>query len=512
MRETNNKHINSIRNAITLLLFTCVNGILSFLVTKVIILNYGSDFNGLITTANQIINMLLIVESGFTIASNVALFTPLANNDDYAVSQIISTTKHAFIWIGSLFYVAGLIVIIIYSFFINSNVSQLEIISIMLMALFPTGLNLLIATKYLALFQSKQKEYVINLIKIVCCIFGQILVYVVGSMSINRIAVRAFMMINPLLVVVLTTILGRKVFHMYNTKIKPNYSLIKGTRDLLAQKMMGMAYSTLPTLVISVQIGTDNTSVYGVYNMVTILIKSIANAAINAPRMSLGALIAEGNDDRIAEIFKQYELIVLIMIVPMFITYMVMILPFIKVYTSGITDINYTDHVMAIILGVTMVVECVHIPSGIYINMAGHFKAARNIQIISALVLMVTIIWGVVQANIYNIILSVLCAAIVLAFLEIGYVHTKCIKKKARIMLKLAVAIVLSTGAVFLESKLMPCIYSYFSLILWTFVIMVINIILTCTAYYIIDGPAVKKIIKSGWSAIVLFSHNSSPS
>lgn len=497
MEEMENKRVNSTKSAITSLMFTAVNGILSFFVTRIILINYGSDFNGLNSTANQIINMLLIIESGFTIASNVALFAPLAKQDDKTVSRIISTTKHAFFWIGGLFYGIGIIVIVLYSFFVHSDASRLEVISIMLMALFPTGLNLLIATKYVTLFQSKQQEYLINIIKISCCILGQILVLIIGSMNANRLVVRAFMMINPIMVIVLITIIGKKVFSRYSTRMKPDYSLIKGTRDLLAQRLLGMAYSTLPTLVISARLGTEHTSVYGVYNMVTVLIKSIANAAINAPRMSLGALIAEGNERKTAEIFKQYEVIVFILVTPMFMTYMVMILPFVRIYTNGITDINYVDQKMAILLGIILFMESIHIPSGIYINMAGHFKAARNIQLSSAIVLGVSMVYGAVQNNVYAIIISVLCAAFVLAVLEISYVHLKCLKRKVAILLKLAVSALLSIGVILVESALLPSMDNFFGLVGWGIGLCLINASLTIAAYYIIDASAVKKIMKS---------------
>lgn len=491
-----NKRINSAKSAITSLLFTGVNGILSFFVTRAILIHYGSDFNGLNSTANQIINILLIVESGFTIASNVALFSPLAKQDDKTVSQIVSTTKHAFFWIGILFYGIGLVVIVIYSFFIHSESSQLEVIFIMLMALFPTGLNLLISTKYLTLFQSKQQEYVINMIKIASCILGQILVLIIGSMEANRLVVRLFMMVNPIMVIVLVAFIGKKAFSRYSTRLQPDYSLIKGTRDLLAQRFLGMAYSTLPTLVISAQMGTVQTSVYGVYNMVVVLIKSIANAAINAPRMSLGALIAEGDKRKIADVFKQYELIVLMLITPMFMTYMVMILPFVRLYTKGVTDINYIDQKMAILLGVILITECVHIPSGIFINMAGCFKTARNIQILSAIVLIVSMVYGIIQSNVYSIIVSILCAAIVLAVLEICYVHIKCLKKQVGILLKLVVAVLLSIGMIWAESAFLPFIENYFSLFGWGSMLFVVNIIVTIFVFYIVDAPTVKKNIK----------------
>ena len=72
-----NRNKITMLNAISAMLLTLVNGVLGIVVTKLVIEYFGSDFNGLNSTANQIINVLLVIEGGFTLASNVVLFTPL---------------------------------------------------------------------------------------------------------------------------------------------------------------------------------------------------------------------------------------------------------------------------------------------------------------------------------------------------------------------------------------------------------------------------------------------------
>ena len=57
-------------NALSAIALTLVNGIFGIVVTRLVISRFGSDFNGLNSTANQIINVLLILEGGFTLASN----------------------------------------------------------------------------------------------------------------------------------------------------------------------------------------------------------------------------------------------------------------------------------------------------------------------------------------------------------------------------------------------------------------------------------------------------------
>ena len=48
-------------NALSAIALTLVNGIFGIVVTRLVISRFGSDFNGLNSTANQIINVLLIL-------------------------------------------------------------------------------------------------------------------------------------------------------------------------------------------------------------------------------------------------------------------------------------------------------------------------------------------------------------------------------------------------------------------------------------------------------------------
>ena len=45
-------------------------------------------FNGVVATANQFVNLLLIIEGGFTTAINVALFKPYVQNDTKKINAI----------------------------------------------------------------------------------------------------------------------------------------------------------------------------------------------------------------------------------------------------------------------------------------------------------------------------------------------------------------------------------------------------------------------------------------
>jgi len=108
-------------NALLALILTLVNGLLGIVVTRLVIGYFGSDFNGLNSTVNQIVNVLLILEGGFTLASNVALFEPVSKEDYITANGILSATKKKFNKIGVLFLVMGIAAAIVYSFLVKTQ-------------------------------------------------------------------------------------------------------------------------------------------------------------------------------------------------------------------------------------------------------------------------------------------------------------------------------------------------------------------------------------------------------
>lgn len=135
---------------------------LGIVVTRLIISRFGSDFNGLNSTANQIVNVLLILEGGFTLATNVALFAPPGQQDCALVNGILPTTRKKFRLIGISFLGIGMIAASAYTAAVNSGLEKPLIASIILMTVLPQAFNLCYAASYRVLLQAQQREYIIS--------------------------------------------------------------------------------------------------------------------------------------------------------------------------------------------------------------------------------------------------------------------------------------------------------------------------------------------------------------
>ena len=471
---------NSLFNALAALGTTLVNGLLGIVVTKFVIAWFGSDFNGLNSTANQIVNILLVLEGGFTVASNVALFGPLTRQETDVVNGVLAATRQKFRKVGFLFLAIGIAIAAVYGFAAQSQLPWEFIFTLIVMTVVPAAFNLYYATTYRVLLQTQQKEYIISLFTILTVGLGHLanigMILLGGPMRMVRVNTMAFTLLNSLLI----GWYAKRKNPFLNLKTPPRPELIQGTRDVMAQKITGVIYQAAPMVFLTVSPtgGTMLASVYYVYNQVLLMLKTLLHSVIDAPRHSLGQLMTEREKKDVWPVFAQYEYIAFLAVFVILTTCGSLIMPFIGLYTSDFADANYYDSVIAFMMVIIAVIEMIHIPSGHLLNMAGLFRVCRNIQVSSCLLLIVTMAVGGVLWGVYGMLIAILLCAVLLAVLEMGYVHTKFFPGKLPALLyRLLPLAIFGAALCWLEIYLLPPVNSYFSFLLWGIILGAGNVL-----------------------------------
>lgn len=478
MKRKNSRNSCSFLNAISAMGLTITNGLLTIVVTRFILSKFGSDFNGLNSTANQIVNVLLIIEGGFTLASNVALFYPLTHSDYMQINSILTATHRKFKKIAVIFLSIGIVISVVYAFFVNSSLPDELIATIIAMAIIPSAFNLYYAATYRVLLQAQQKEYIVNLFTMITVsaghLFNIILIQSGCTMWMIRFTTMVFALINSVL-------LGwyiRKECKFINLNVHSDECLIQGTNDVMAQKITGVIYESAPIIFLSISPigGTKLASVYAVYNSVFIMLKSLLHGVIDAPRHGFGQILSERDREDVWSIFYEYEYLSFLSVFVLLVTGGSLILPFVKLYTVGILDAEYYDSLIAFLMVAISSFEMIHIPSGHLINMAGKFKISRNFQVISCVVLIVGMLLGGCYFGVYGMLSAILLVAVLLAILEMGYVHCFFFKNKICHLLKMLVPLVFSgVILVYLELKISVRIESYLAFIKWGGIFTITN-------------------------------------
>jgi hypothetical protein len=491
------RNIRSAYNAISALALMLTTGIFGLIVTKLIIETYGSDFYGLNATATQIITIVLLLEGGFTLAANVALLKPYTSKNYDVVNGIAAATHRTFRKAGALSLLFGATLVVLYSFFINSGLSQGFIILVLMMTVFPVSVNLFAVTKYRIILQAEQKEYVISLSSLVTGIARYVaiivLIYFGTPMWTIAFATMVFVLINNLIIYLHVKI----KYKLINFKATPNFAAIKGTRDVLVQKITVALYMSLPIIAITLSAGgTMLASVYAVFNSVFLLLKGLLRAVIDAPRLGLGEFASQKSKEHVWNIFKQYQMVVFALLFILLSVASVLVMPFISIYTKNVTDINYTQPFIALAMVLTAFFELLHMPSGHLINMTGNFRVSRNIQLIGSGTLVTGLVTGAITLGLYGILGAVLLTSALLAVLQIGYVHRLFFKKKmlgfARLILPV---VIIGPLVVWLEIRLLPQLNGFAHFALAGLALLLVNSVIGFAMYYLTNRATMMSLL-----------------
>ena len=200
-------------------------------------------------------------------------------------------------------------------------------------------------------------------------------------------------------------------------------------------KISGALFTALPILIISVIFpsGAKIASVYAVYASVFSFLSNAIQSFSSAPRFAFGQLFVEGDYKKIRCLFLKYEFIVFVFQSVAMGCAMCLILNFVDLYTLGVTDIQYHNPMIALILGLTSYISTLHKPCGHMINMSGNFKIYKNINVFSVIALVVLAAVGYFigkfwDLELYGILIGIGFAALLKCACEIFYSHKKILK------------------------------------------------------------------------------------
>lgn len=195
-------------------------------------------------------------------------------------------------------------------------------------------------------------------------------------------------------------------------------------------------------------------------------IKSIIQAFTGGVDASFGDMIAKGEQKQLNKSFKTYELFYYTITTIAYTCTIILIVPFIAVYTFGITDTNYIRPLFAILLVLAEFVWAIRLPYSSITLAAGHFKETQKgawVEAISNIVISLILVWkyGIVGVAIGTLV------AMLIRTVEFVYHTNKYIleRKQSESTIRFGI-IAIQLIVVALLSKLLPT-YEFTNYLIW---------------------------------------------
>jgi hypothetical protein len=169
------------------------------------------------------------------------------------------------------------------------------------------------------------------------------------------------------------------VKHHYNINKKIDYDEepIKQKRNGFAQHLCAVITNNTDVIILTIFSTLGNVSIYTVYHSVILGITDLVISLSTGLESFWGNMIANQEEDKLKSSFSFTEWAIHTGVAFLFIPTSILIIPFINIYTSGITDINYIQPLFATLLVLAFAMRCIRLPYFSIIKAAGHYKQTQ---------------------------------------------------------------------------------------------------------------------------------------
>lgn len=365
------------KNTLMSILTIFVAIIVGFIVPKIILTYYGSEVNGLVSSINQFLNFITILEAGVGAVIIAKLYEPFAKKDYKKVSCIISKSKNYFFKIIIIYIFYVIFLAWFYPRIAESHYSKRYITLLVLIL----GLSLFIqycfTVNYSLLLQAAQKNYICSIVSICLQIINAIVTVVLVVSNFELLVVKCISALIFLINPIILSLYIKKQYPCIKIENNSDY-VIPQKKETLVHNITYIIHSNTDIVLITLFLGIEYVSVYAIYNMVIFSLRRLMDGFTNGIQAAWGDMLAKNEITNLKRSFVQFEHIIIIVSTVIFTICAIMIVPFVLLYTKNITDISYYYPMFAYIFIMGEMVYCYRIPYHTLVKAGAYFKETRN--------------------------------------------------------------------------------------------------------------------------------------
>lgn len=422
-------------NTATSLVSKVIAIICAFILPRLILQTYGTEVNGLVSSISQFLMVIALTEFGVTAVVQSALYKPLVENDFDEISKIMASSSRFFRRIAYILIFYIIILCMSYPFLINSVFGFWYTLGLILAMSINSLVQYLFGITKSQLIAANQRGYIISLTEIIVNILNTILccilIYRGASIQVVKITTALVYMIQP----IIYTIYVKKNYKI-NYRIKYNEEPIKQKWNGVAQHISYYVLNATDTIVLTLFSTLDNVSIYYIYKLVLAGIHQLFSIFENTVKPFFGEICALKDSNQLRKYFNLYEWFINTLVCFIFGCTLTLIIPFVKVYTNGITDANYIVPGFAVIFTLSYAIQNIRNPYNVLIMSVGHYKQTQRNYIITTIINIIISIVLVYKLGLIGVAIGTLIALTYQTFWQASYVYTNILQSKMTNLIK----------------------------------------------------------------------------
>lgn len=385
-------------NSISSFVLQITTIVCGFILPRLIISNFGSETNGLVNSIAQLLQIISFVELGMGAVVQSALYKPLAQGNEDEISKIIASATRFFRRIAYILSGYVFLLVVLFPFITKEDLDPVSTafliiaMSISSFAQYYFGIvdSLLLNADQKGYFQYNAQSITLILNTIV----SVLLIKSGASIQIVKLSTAIIFILRPIAMRIY-------INKNYNVDRNIEYDVepIKQKWNGIAQHIASVVLVRTDVVVLTIFQSLSDVSIYSVYQLIATGVQQLFMSMTSGAQAAMGELWAKQEKEKLFSFFSWFQWLVHNGTVFVFGCAGMLIIPFVSIYTKGVTDADYFQPMLAIILIASNAVYSLRLPNSIMILAGGHYKQTQNYYFVAAIlnivVAIVTVkIWG----------------------------------------------------------------------------------------------------------------------
>lgn len=404
--------------------------ILSLIIPRLFLLQYGSDTNGLLTTLSQIFAYIALLEAGISQATLVQLYGPLKSGDKKQVSEIMSISRSYYRKVTGIYALLVLTIAAATPLIIKSELNYSTIFLCVIFEGAAGVINFYFFSSQTILLNADGRGYVNELTNLVGKTASYVVKIILALTGVSIVLIQFGSFVISLSKMLFYNIYMEKNYPWVDYKISTNKAKkLPDRNSFIVSELAWTLFSSTDAIVLSVFCSTKMASVYSINNMAFVAINSLVSAAYFGIRYILGKAYHEGIDAYRC-VHDSFNAVFMGIITALMGVSVLMLDSFIVLYTDGVQDIKYSYFWLPVLFCLIQMLSWSRYVSGNLTGIAGYAKQVSKISLAEA---GINVVLSVVFVNIWGIYGVVLATVVALPIkvLYTNYISDKFVMRRS---------------------------------------------------------------------------------
>lgn len=371
-----NRSKKAFLNMSSQLLVQLVTAICGFIVPKLILERFGSELNGMVTSISQFLGIIALMESGFGGVAKTAFYKPLAAGDHRGISGVFNATEAFFHKVAFVFLAYCIGLSFAFPLIRGDAFDYWFTMTLVLIIGINSFMQYYFGISYTILLNADQRGYFSAFLQVITVILNAVLTVILLNMQASIHVVKLISAFVFIIKPIVVNLYGRYRYRI-DRRVPKDQKSIAQKWDNLGQSVALYIHTKTAAILITIFLNYAEVSIYSVYSLITTSLSSVLTSISTGFVSGLGNIYANREKENFHRVFSLYEFVSTTTSFLFYTIALVLMIPFVRLYTANLTDADYIRPLFGTLLVLAELMYCVRLPYYYMITNAGHFRQIK---------------------------------------------------------------------------------------------------------------------------------------